>query len=704
MIRGPKISVIVPCYQGAGEIGDCLESLAHQDLPADQFEVIVVLNGPDAGMRLRIDTVTRDFPKLPIRLLTSPRSSAGHARNLGLDSAAGEYVCFVDHDDWVSPNFLSTLLAGVGPGQVSLALVADVEGTGPHVAKERVAGYSNYIGDVVNEYGGEVLPRRARRTALAFNAAKLLPTAVARAARYDETLITSEDVLYWFDLAHQVSFNVRAVASDSGAVYYRRLRPNSVSRQEPTFEFGVQGRLDVIERLVSREVQDVDADLLVIRRGMIAGQTSLIRAWLDRHPDQAARVVEEIHRRGLADEVSWQVLNTGRATELAAVVGFTPWLDTSGLVAARRVRERGVLVDLIQVDLTDRAAYDPTSSRVAQEQVARRAVLGVPTAALEWPAVKAYVRAGAQQAREWIAEQGPYQSLYTRAMLPASHLLGAVLKSEEPAMHWRAEFSDPIVWNGYGQARVGRAADDKLYRRLVTGLEAAGVEAPKDRNIAQLVESVAFALADELLFTNEQQLEFMLARLSDPRLVERVRERAVVQWHPIPDRALYEAVDAEYATVPGVLNIGYFGTFYPTRGLTEVVDALRRLPAAERARVHVHVFTSDPVKLAAEVAEHGLSDVISANPYAPYLEFLALTKAMDLLLVNDFKTLQHYDLNPYLPAKWSDYSGSGTDLWAVIEPGSVLSRMDNIRYRSELDDTEGAEGVLRRAIADHAAD
>ncbi len=701
MPKGPQISVIVPCYQGADAIGECLASLAAQDLSPQAFEVLVVLNGPDDGTRLQIDIAARAHRRLNVRLLTAPGPGVGRARNLGLDSAAGTYVTFVDHDDWVSPSFLSALLAAASPGVVSMSLLADVSSSSRHPSWDAVANYDNYIGAVAHQHAGELLPRPLRRTALGFNAAKLVPTAVARAARYDETLPSGEDLLYWFDLAVAVNFGVRMVPADSGATYYRRVRPGSLSRQERTFEFSVQGRLDVIERLAARQLDELDPDLVNVRRSLAAGQTSMIRAYVDERPEEAGRVVEEIHRRGLADHVSWRVLNTGRATELAAVVGFTPWLDTSGLVAARRVRERGVVVDLIQSDLTGQAVLDHSSSRVAQAQVARSAALKVPLTALDWAAIKAYVKAGRAQAAEWIDEQGPYESLYTRAMLPASHLLGAVLKVEHPQMHWRAEFSDPIVWNGYGQARVGRAANDKLYRSLVSAVEAHGGTGPRDRNIAQLVELVAFSMADELLFTNAQQLEFMLARLPDPSLADRVRERAVVQWHPVPDPALYEAVEADYTPVPGVLNIGYFGVFYPTRGLTEVVEALAKLDAADRARVHVHVFTSDPAALAAEVTEHGLGDVITANPYAPYLEFLALTRTMDLLLVNDFRTLQHYDLNPYLPAKWSDYTGSGTDMWAVVEPGSVLSRMENVRYTSVLGDADGAHSVLVRAIADH---
>jgi hypothetical protein len=101
------------------------------------------------------------------------------------------------------------------------------------------------------------------------------------------------------------------------------------------------------------------------------------------------------------------------------------------------------------------------------------------------------------------------------------------------------------------------------------------------------------------------------------------------------------------------------------------------------------------------MAERGLSDVVVAAPYVPYLEFLNLTTRMDVLLVNDARTRGIHETNPYLPSKWSDYRGSGTDVWAVVEPGSVLSTQD-VAYRSELGDVDDAVRVLRAIVRDHA--
>ena len=146
------------------------------------------------------------------------------------------------------------------------------------------------------------------------------------------------------------------------------------------------------------------------------------------------------------------------------------------------------------------------------------------------------------------------------------------------------------------------------------------------------------------------------------------------------------------------INLAYFGVFYATRGLTEVWQALSRLPRGARRSIALHVFTSRPDDLRAEVAEAGLSDVVIANPYVSYLEYLNLASRVDVLLVNDARTVGIHDRNPYLPSKWSDYRGSGTAVWGIVEPGSVLSKQP-LQHRSELGDVAGALKVLAELIA-----
>jgi hypothetical protein len=69
---------------------------------------------------------------------------------------------------------------------------------------------------------------------------------------------------------------------------------------------------------------------------------------------------------------------------------------------------------------------------------------------------------------------------------------------------------------------------------------------------------------------------------------------------------------------------------------------------------------------------------------------------MDILIINDATTDKK--INPYLPSKLSDYIGSGKDIWALYEKGSILSSKSNIKYCSELNNIEESISVIREII------
>jgi glycosyltransferase involved in cell wall biosynthesis len=259
---------------------------------------------------------------------------------------------------------------------------------------------------------------------------------------------------------------------------------------------------------------------------------------------------------------------------------------------------------------------------------------------------------------------------------------------------WIAEFSDPISRTIHGRARPGLAEEGPLLDELRAGLRAAGVEPPAHLDTFAWAELLAYALADEVMFTNENQREHMLAYCPDPGLAERARAVSTVRHHPTLPPRFYDLHQPRYRLDDDHVHLGYFGAFYPTRGLTEVTGALGSLPAHVRSRVRLHVFTQDPRAISAAVAEAGLADCVEVNPYVGFLDFLALTRRFDVLVVNDADSSGHGPGgNPYLPSKLSDYLGSGTPIWAIVEPGSVMSRQP-LAHTTLLGDTAAAAEVL----------
>jgi glycosyltransferase involved in cell wall biosynthesis len=104
----PKISVIVPVYNSSAFLGRCLSSLAAMTF--DDFEVIAIDDGSDDGSWSIIEDFARRDPRFSRSFQTS-HSGLGPARNRGLEIARGEFVAFVDSDDYVDPEYCSAPFA-----------------------------------------------------------------------------------------------------------------------------------------------------------------------------------------------------------------------------------------------------------------------------------------------------------------------------------------------------------------------------------------------------------------------------------------------------------------------------------------------------------------------------------------------------------------------------------------------------------------
>ena len=391
---------------------------------------------------------------------------------------------------------------------------------------------------------------------------------------------------------------------------------------------------------------------------------------------------------------------TTPARRVVASYCFPPYSDTAAIVAAKRVHDRGEPVDVICNAMDSIRHQDAGLVQLCGGLVRRFAAVPSRTAFSSWTSVVDYERLGLETFLRWESLQGDYESVYSRAQFAASHFLAAQVKLSRPGIVWDAEFSDPLSHDVLGNVREAPAHDDRSLARLRSAVEAAGFRPPASLNAFEWCEVIAFALADTVMFTNEHQRDFMLARCHDPALAARVERVAVVSPHPTPAERFYDVQPSERRLDPGRRHIGYFGNFYANRGVTGVLDALGLLPKAVRARVMLHVFTSKPDELHDVVTDRGLGDVVNVGPFVGYLDFLALAKRMDCLLVNDAVSPPGAQ-NPFLPSKWSDYRGSGTPVWGVVEEGSALDAQP-LDHRSPIEHVSAAMQVLARISASPA--
>ena len=106
----PDVTVVVAVYNPGPNIDGLLASLHAQALPPGALEVVLVDDGSTDGTLDRLQRVAQVWPYLVVRSI--PNSGwPGRPRNIGLDTARGEYVFFADHDDEFFPEALSRMVS-----------------------------------------------------------------------------------------------------------------------------------------------------------------------------------------------------------------------------------------------------------------------------------------------------------------------------------------------------------------------------------------------------------------------------------------------------------------------------------------------------------------------------------------------------------------------------------------------------------------
>lgn len=108
---GVKLSIIVPVYRVETYLRKCVESLLAQDLSIEDYEIILVDDGSPDGCPAICDGYAKQ--QRNIKVIHQANRGLSTARNTGIEAAEGEYIQFVDSDDYVEPNVLKTLIEQV---------------------------------------------------------------------------------------------------------------------------------------------------------------------------------------------------------------------------------------------------------------------------------------------------------------------------------------------------------------------------------------------------------------------------------------------------------------------------------------------------------------------------------------------------------------------------------------------------------------
>ncbi|MFJ9250968.1 glycosyltransferase family 2 protein [Streptomyces sp. NPDC101776] len=129
-----KVSVVIPVYNPGKYIEDCIASLLRQSLPDDEYEAIFVNDGSTDDTPERLDRLAAEHANMHV-IHQEASGWSGKPRNAGIAAAQGEFIQFVDNDDWLGDEALERMY-NYGVENKADVIVGKMVGKGRGVPRE----------------------------------------------------------------------------------------------------------------------------------------------------------------------------------------------------------------------------------------------------------------------------------------------------------------------------------------------------------------------------------------------------------------------------------------------------------------------------------------------------------------------------------------------------------------------------------------
>lgn len=215
-----KISIVVPTYKPQSYLWECLDSIAAQTFSKEDFEVLLVLNGCCEPYNSQIKGWLSKHDDLHVRYIQTDVPGVSNARNIALDRATGEYVTFIDDDDFVSENYLEALYKKAYIDTISLCYPYAFNDGKP----DKQLPYS--ITSAYDKWADKMPVRLSSTVRKYFSGPcmKLIPMCFIHGRRFNPAFSNGEDSLFMFLISDCFD---RFAFTDKTAVYYRRYRTGS---------------------------------------------------------------------------------------------------------------------------------------------------------------------------------------------------------------------------------------------------------------------------------------------------------------------------------------------------------------------------------------------------------------------------------------------------------------------------------------------
>lgn len=189
------ISVVIPVYNAEEFVSRCLESICCQTYK--KLEILVI----DDGSKDNTFAICNEFAKLDsrIKVIHQENSGVSAARNLGIEKATGEYISFIDADDYIKEDYFEHLLKDLVKYNVDISCCNMIEiqdGKQVFFSRPRVIS-ERLISDIKEVYKDTIRDKEGYMSTVW---AKLIKTKLAKRYRFPADIKMGEDQIYMYDL------------------------------------------------------------------------------------------------------------------------------------------------------------------------------------------------------------------------------------------------------------------------------------------------------------------------------------------------------------------------------------------------------------------------------------------------------------------------------------------------------------------------
>lgn len=221
-----KISVIIPTYKPQSYIEECLFSIKSQTFDKAQFDVHIILNGCNEPYYTKIkEFVSINLQEYNVKVTQTDIAGVSNARNIGLDVAQGEYIAFLDDDDYISPTYLEQLFKITSQDTIAISNLVAFKDQSNEMLPYYVSNAYNKIIKL------DKITIINSRSFFSGPWAKLIHRDIIGTRRFNIKLSNSEDGLFMFTISNLVD-KIKCTSSD--AIYFRRVRLQSATTQKRT--------------------------------------------------------------------------------------------------------------------------------------------------------------------------------------------------------------------------------------------------------------------------------------------------------------------------------------------------------------------------------------------------------------------------------------------------------------------------------------